>query len=103
MTRIVGQARDIVGNLAGTTRVMGLVWAAHPGYATALVALNVLQGVEPLAQIWVTKLVLDAIVGAMQAGMSIATDVPGPAVLDGLGNVGSEVAAYIAGLIALRG
>jgi ATP-binding cassette, subfamily B, bacterial len=67
-----GQAEDTarqrlehtVGTLRAVPRVLGLVWAAHQGFTVTLAALNVLQGLRPVAQAWLTKLVIDAVVTA---------------------------------------
>jgi ATP-binding cassette subfamily B protein len=85
--------------LTGTPRALRLVWDAHPGYATALLALNVLQGLLPLAQLWIVKLLVDAAVVAAQA-----TSGPGPAA----GAAGAVVPAVavlvaLAGVVALAG
>src|SRR5919108_6630464 len=67
LSQAVQRVREAVRVLAGTPRVLRLVWEAHPGYATALVALNVVQGLEPLAQLWLTKLIVDAVAAALGA------------------------------------
>src|SRR5207248_2446509 len=57
--------RKVLAVLAGTPRVFGLVWGAHPTFAAAVLALNVFQGLSPLASAWLNKLVLDAVAGAV--------------------------------------
>src|SRR5687768_12578797 len=42
--------------LAATPRILQLVWRAHPRYATAALALNVVRGLNPLLQAWLIKL-----------------------------------------------
>jgi ATP-binding cassette subfamily B protein len=54
--------------LGGTPRVLRLVWEAHPRYATVLLILTVVQGLVPLAQVWITKLIVDAAVAAIAPG-----------------------------------
>jgi ATP-binding cassette subfamily B protein len=78
--------------LAGTPRALRVVWEAHPGYATALLALNLLQGLLPLAQLWVVKLLVDAAVAAVAAGGAGAG---GDGTVAGL--------AVLAGAVALAG
>jgi ATP-binding cassette, subfamily B, bacterial len=58
---------DVVGVLSGTPRVLRLVWDANRGFAAALVGLTAIQALEPVAQVWITKLIVDAVVSAVQA------------------------------------
>ena len=58
---------------AGTTwrgfvRVLGLVWNANPLFTVALAVLNLLQGALPAARVWISKLLVDAVVGAVSSG-----------------------------------
>ncbi|HEX2185789.1 MAG TPA: hypothetical protein VHN78_09830, partial [Chloroflexota bacterium] len=62
--RLVLRGREAARVLAATPRVLGLVWEAHPVYATLLVALSAAQGLVPLAQVWITKLIVDAVAAA---------------------------------------
>ena len=48
----VGEALHV---LAGTPRVLRLVWEAHPALAAGVVGLNAVQGLVPLAQVWITN------------------------------------------------
>src|SRR5688500_13916666 len=61
----LSRIREALGVLAGTPRVLKLVWAAHAGYATALVATNALQGLAPAAGAWLNKLLMDAVAAAL--------------------------------------
>ena len=86
--------------LAGTPRALRMVWEAHPGYATALLALNLLQGLLPLAQLWVVKLLVDAAVAAAGGGVpAVAAATAGLAVLAGVvalaGNALDPAAALV--------
>jgi ATP-binding cassette subfamily B protein len=63
-TRLRG-IREVLGVLGTTPRVVGLVWGAHPRIAAAVLGLNVAQGLNPLANAWLNKLVLDAVVVAV--------------------------------------
>ena len=47
--------------------LLKMVWETHRGYAAAIVALRTLRAVVPLAVLWVGKLIIDAVVGAVQA------------------------------------
>jgi ATP-binding cassette subfamily B protein len=42
-------------------RALKLVWSVAPGWTAASVALTILQGVLPLAAVWLLKLIVDAI------------------------------------------
>ena len=62
---VVARLRAALGVLAGTPRVLALVWNAHPHYAVAVLTLNVLQGFQPVVNAWLNKLVIDAIAVAV--------------------------------------
>jgi ATP-binding cassette, subfamily B, bacterial len=58
---------------AGTTwhgfrRVLALVWEANPGLTLSLAVLNLAQGGLPAARVWVSKLLIDAVVAAVTTG-----------------------------------
>jgi ATP-binding cassette, subfamily B, bacterial len=53
----------------GFRRVLALVWDANPGLTLALAVLNLLQGGVPAAQVWLSKLLVDAVVGAVTSGV----------------------------------
>src|SRR5437879_388398 len=62
---------------AGTTwhgfrRVLALVWEANPGLTLALAVLNLAQGGLPAARVWVSKLLIDAVVAAVTTGSGTA-------------------------------
>jgi ATP-binding cassette subfamily B protein len=62
---------------AGTTwhgfrRVLALVWEANPGLTLALAVLNLAQGGLPAARVWVSKLLVDAVVAAVTTGSGTA-------------------------------
>ncbi len=63
---------------AGTTwhgfrRVLALVWEANPGLTLALAVLNLAQGGLPAARVWVSKLLVDAVVAAVTTGSGTAS------------------------------
>ncbi|HEX8966443.1 MAG TPA: hypothetical protein VF937_01095, partial [Chloroflexota bacterium] len=62
---------------AGTTwsgfrRVLSLVWDANPLLTLSLAILNLIQGGLPAARVWVSKLLVDAVVGAVTSGSGTA-------------------------------
>jgi ATP-binding cassette subfamily B protein len=56
----------------GFRRVLGLVWDANPWLTLSLAALNLLQGAVPAARVWLSKLLVDAVVGAVSSGTGTA-------------------------------
>jgi ATP-binding cassette subfamily B protein len=56
----------------GFRRVLGLVWDANPWLTLSLAALNLLQGAVPAARVWLSKLLVDAVVGAVSSGVGTA-------------------------------
>ena len=62
---------------AGTTwhgfrRVLGLVWDANPWLTLSLALFNLLQGGLPAARVWISKLLVDAVVAAVTSGSGTA-------------------------------
>jgi ATP-binding cassette subfamily B protein len=57
-------------SLAGLPRIFQLVWQANPPLCAALALLNLLHGLVPVAQAWLTKLVID-LIGAATAGLPV--------------------------------
>src|SRR5437588_1408782 len=62
---------------AGTTwhgfrRVLALVWEANPGLTLSLALMNLGQGGLPAARVWVSKLLVDAVVAAVTTGSGTA-------------------------------
>ena len=55
------RVRSLAGTLRGVPRTLALVWAANPVLTIALTALNLAQGLQPVAHAWLSKLVVDAI------------------------------------------
>jgi ATP-binding cassette, subfamily B, bacterial len=102
LAQAAGHVRETASVLAGTPRVLRLVWEAHPAYATALIALNVAPGLEPLAQAWINKLIVDAIVVVAQTTGGPAAAGTGQ-VLGGMGAVGESPVVYVLELIVLKG
>lgn len=50
-------------------RAFSLVWQAHPGSALVMGACTLVGALIPAAQAWVGKLIVDAVVNAIQTGM----------------------------------
>ncbi|MDQ3699970.1 MAG: ABC transporter ATP-binding protein/permease [Chloroflexota bacterium] len=67
----MARAGAALGTLSGLPRIFRLVWSAHPTLSIALAALNVVQGLVPVAQAWLTKMVID-LIGAAAGGRAVA-------------------------------
>jgi ATP-binding cassette, subfamily B, bacterial len=61
------QVKEALKVLGATPRAFALVWKAHPFFTIALILLNVFFGLFPVAQAFVTKLLVDSIIGAVSA------------------------------------
>jgi ATP-binding cassette subfamily B protein len=59
---------DSRATLAGLPRAFELVWSAHRGFTIGLALLAVVGGTIPAATAWVSKLLIDAVVAAANAG-----------------------------------
>jgi ATP-binding cassette subfamily B protein len=62
---------------AGTTwhgfrRVLALVWDTNPVLTLSLAILNLAQGALPAARVWISKLLIDAVVAAVTTGSGTA-------------------------------
>src|SRR5689334_9808005 len=57
---------------SGFRRVLRLVWDANPGLTLSLAVLNLVQGAVPAARVWLSKLLVDAVVGAVTSGNGTA-------------------------------
>jgi ATP-binding cassette subfamily B protein len=56
----------------GFRRVLALVWDANAPLTLSLALLNLAQGALPAARVWVAKLLVDAVVGAVTSGSGTA-------------------------------
>jgi ATP-binding cassette, subfamily B, bacterial len=56
----------------GFRRVLALVWDANPLLTLSLALLNLLQGAVPAARVWLSKLLVDAVVNAVTTGNGTA-------------------------------
>src|SRR5215216_2656019 len=59
-------------SLAGLPQIYQLVWHANPLLCAGVIALNLFQGLIPLAQAWLSKLVID-LIGAAVAGQAVSS------------------------------
>jgi ATP-binding cassette subfamily B protein len=67
------QSRTIV---AGIPRAMDLVWKAHRGYTLTVALMSIVLGIVPTATVWLSKLLIDAVVLAIaKAGTGETTNV----------------------------
>ncbi len=55
------RVKDVIKVLSATPRGLALVWKAHPFLTMALITLNIFFGLFPLVQVFITKLLVDAI------------------------------------------
>src|SRR5215210_7940310 len=54
--------------LAGVPRALPLVWKSHRGYTVGMAIFSVLFGILPTATAWVSKLLIDSVVAAVENG-----------------------------------
>jgi ATP-binding cassette subfamily B protein len=54
--------------LAGVPRALRLVWGAHRGYTAGMAIFSVVFGILPTATAWVSKLLIDGVVAAVESG-----------------------------------
>src|SRR5207248_682971 len=65
-TRLQNWAKNVRATTAGVPRAVRLVWKAHRGYTLTMGILSIVYGVVPTATAWISKLLIDAVVGAAQ-------------------------------------
>jgi ATP-binding cassette, subfamily B, bacterial len=56
------------GTAVSALRVLGLVWRTHAPLTAALATLTLVRSAVPVAEVWLTKLLIDAVVRAIQNG-----------------------------------
>ena len=68
--RAKGEAtwRERIAALRYVPPFLKLVWETHRGYAAAMVVLRLGRAFVPVATLWVGKLIIDAVVAALEAG-----------------------------------
>ena len=65
---IVPKLRNAAAQVRYLPRALGLVWAAARGWTAGWVGLLAVQGVLPLATVYLTRALVDGVVGAVRAG-----------------------------------
>jgi ATP-binding cassette subfamily B protein len=65
---IKAKLRGVAAELPYVPRALGLVWRAAPGWTAVWGVLLVAQGLLPVATVYLTKAVVDALVAAMRGG-----------------------------------
>ena len=58
--------RERIEALRHVPALVRLVWQTHRGYTTAMAALRLVRAFQPIAFLWVGKLIIDALVAAQQ-------------------------------------
>jgi ATP-binding cassette subfamily B protein len=59
--------QNLDGALSGIPRVLRLVWDTSPRLSVAMGALSVIQALIPASQVWLSKLIIDAVVAAIKS------------------------------------
>ncbi|MBX6342286.1 MAG: ABC transporter ATP-binding protein, partial [Thermomicrobiaceae bacterium] len=59
--------RNVRATVDGLPRVMRLVWRTSPRLTLAMAAVTVAQAAVPAAQVWLSKLIIDAVVAAIRS------------------------------------
>ena len=67
-----GSWRRVMPAVGRTSRAIRLVWTSSPGWTAASVALVVVQSVLPLVQLYLLKLIVDAVAGLVRTGEGAA-------------------------------
>jgi ATP-binding cassette, subfamily B, bacterial len=65
LKRFLDAAGKAFKTLAGSPRVVKLIWKAHPLYTVAMVFVSLVMAVLPIANLWVAKLIVDAVTGSV--------------------------------------
>jgi ATP-binding cassette subfamily B protein/ATP-binding cassette subfamily C protein len=64
------QIQETLRVMAGTPRVIKLIWRSHPGFTVILLGANLILGLAPLSEMWITKLLIDAIAAFYKTGQT---------------------------------
>jgi ABC-type multidrug transport system fused ATPase/permease subunit len=67
-TNLAAKLRRLLAELPHVPRAFALVWAAARYWTVAWIALILVQGLLPVAMVWLTKQVVDGVVVAVKAG-----------------------------------
>lgn len=68
--RLSNWRQNAGATLAGVPRALRLVWESHRGYTVGMAFFAVIFGVLPTATAWVSKLLIDGVVAAIESGGS---------------------------------
>ncbi len=71
--RWLKQVDEALRVMAGTPRVLKLVWTSHPKFTSLLIGANLLLGLAPLAEMWIVKLIIDSVAAGVRSGQFEAT------------------------------
>ncbi|HEY9677604.1 MAG TPA: ABC transporter ATP-binding protein [Drouetiella sp.] len=71
LTNSIQEAKRALRVMAGTPRALRLIFKSSPRLASALVVSNVLLGLVPLAELWMVKLIVDAVATCFKAGAPV--------------------------------
>ncbi len=66
--RLLQLRRNAKATMSGIPRALALVWEAHKGFTISMAFFSVLFGIVPTVTAWVSKLLIDAVVAAVQSG-----------------------------------
>lgn len=64
--------QNVAAALSGIPRVLRLVWDTSPRLSLAMGTLSVAQAAIPASQVWLSKLIIDAVVAAIKTGGAAA-------------------------------
>lgn len=67
---LVTIARDIVSQMSYLPRILGLVWTTSKGYTSAWAILLVINALVPVAIVYLSRFLVDGLVGIIGAGFS---------------------------------
>ena len=68
LSTLIGKLREAAGKTSYWPRTMRLIWEAARGWTVVWAVLLVLQGIQPLAAVYLTKLLIDSLVKALGSG-----------------------------------
>jgi ATP-binding cassette subfamily B protein len=66
-TRLATWRRNTQATMAGVPRALALVWESNRGYTIGMAVFSVLFGILPTVSAWISKLLIDAVVAAVNA------------------------------------
>ncbi|MBS2003981.1 MAG: ABC transporter ATP-binding protein [Cyanobacteria bacterium SZAS LIN-5] len=60
--------------MAGTPRILRLVWQSHRQFTAILISANIVLGLAPMAEIWSVKLIIDGVAQCIKTGNFSGTE-----------------------------